>query len=289
MTSGDSPDAVGAPPAVESLSSIIALPPSPFGPQDHWYDGKAEVARYRATRRHYGKLREFDLTLIQVKEDFHSERLVKSDDPAAAATIPVMKTHIVYDMPTENYDYHMAASIFTRLEQPAVPVKFVSTSHEYCGITTKLLDLKGERPQFVHHSYFEPEHDARTPLQWPQHGVLEEQLFLLVRTLPLTSGYSQPLRVLTRQLTSRAEQLEWRAMTLQVAGERTVQDAHQTDYPTWHITLTPHDRTDPVMTFDVERDYPHRLIAHTGPDDFTLRLDKMARWAYWNRSNKSPF
>lgn len=282
----DSIPGSGALEAVRDHVSDIKL--GTFYQSDYWQDGKAEVAQYEATRERYGKVRRFTMKWITVKEEFNPELLVKSDSSDSLGLIPVMKSHAVFTMPTDNYDYNFAASTFFRRDAPAALVKFTGTSHEWCGITSKHLDLKGDEPIFSYHSYFESEHDGVTKMSWPKGGVLESQLMGLVRAIPFDQeSWSAPVNVLDRQVTSHMRPLKWREGTLKVRGEREVEDARGTSHKVWHVVFVSQGKD--VLSYDVSKAKGHVVIAHQGPDGATMRLREQVRWAYWNFSNPSPF
>ena len=270
---------------VRQRASGIAL--TDFYMRALWQDGKAEVARYRATRERYGTSREFVQTLITVKEEFNPGALVKSDDPDRSDTIPVIKTHTVFTLPTEHYDYQFASSVFFRRDEPAALVKATMTSHEWCGITSKALDLSGSEPIWAHRSYFEAEADGAEALSWPVGGVLEEQLFGMVRAIPFREGWSAPVALLSRQLTSHADGATWRPGELKVVGARQALDARGVAHPVWQVEFRG-ERGD-TLSYDVSRDERHLVIAHEAPGGVTMRLEESARWAYWDRALPSPF
>jgi len=259
-----------------------------FADSKRWHDGKAEVAKYKGTRMRYGKERSFELTMVQVKEPFDARLLTKSDAPGSEETIPVMKTQIVYTMPTENYPYQFASSTFSRRDQPFALVKSVTTSHEWCGITTKYLDLRGAKPMWRFHSYFEDENQGDLSLDWPERGVFEEQLFLAVRALPLEVGLTEALQVFSGQINSHARTPRWREGTLKVVDERVVEDAEGTPHEVWHIEVSFNDGSEPLV-YDVSRDDARTLVYHSGPGGFSLRLAKSVRWAYWSFGQPNPF
>ncbi len=267
---------------------VEALELGAFYQGDYWQDGKAEVVKYQATRDRYGKKREFTMDWVTVKEEFDPELLVKSDSPGNKDNLPIMKSHAVFTMPTDNYDYHFASSIFFRRDRPAQLVKAHLTSHEWCGITTKFLDLKGDVPRYTYHSYFESENDGVTELAWPEGGVMEEQLMGMVRAIPFDeAGWSAPVQVLSRQLTSHMRPLQWRDGVLKVRGAREVEDVRGTSHKVWHVVFE--SRGEDLLTYDVSQDKGHVVIAHSGPDGVTLRLREEVRWAYWDFSKPSPF
>jgi|GEM_PF-5600803 len=259
-----------------------------FADSKRWHDGKAEVAKYKGTRMRYGKQREFELTLVQVKEPFDARLLVKSDTPGSEETIPVMKTQVVYTMPTENYPYQFASSTFSRRDNPFALVKSVTTSHEWCGITTKYLDLRGAKPVWRYHSYFEDESQGDLELTWPDRGVFEEQLFLAVRALPLKVGLREELQVFSGQINSHARTPSWRKGVLKVVDKREVEDAAGTSHEVWHIEVSFEDGSTPLI-YDVGTDDARTLVHHSGTGGFELRLARRVRWAYWSFGEPSPF
>lgn len=282
-------DAAGGASALERARAAASpIKVTNFADSKRWHDGKAEVAKYRGTRMRYGKAREFELTLVQVKEPFDARLLVKSDAPGGKETIPVMKTQVVYTMPTENYPYQFASSTFSRRDNPFALVKSVTTSHEWCGITTKYLDLRGDKPTWRYHSYFEDESQGDLELTWPTRGVFEEQLFLAVRALPLEVGLREELQVFSGQINSHARTPTWRKGMLEVVDRREVEDATGASHEVWHIEVRFEDGSAPLI-YDVGTDEERTLVHHAGTDGFELRLAKRVRWAYWSFGEPSPF
>ena len=257
-----------------------------FGTEALWDDGKAEVSRYEATLSRYGKRRSFELTLVAVKEAFDPRTHLKADDPDQD-DLQVFKLQTSFVMPTENYDYHMASSTFVKRAHPFVLIKLRTTSHELCGITTKHLDLRGETPMLHTNSYFESEGIKDTPLPWPEGGVTEEQLLFAVRALPFEPGLSMPLHLLSRQLTSHAEPPQWRPGELKVAGPVQAAGPQGVEVAAWQVVVRLEGGEE--LVYEVEQAPPHRLLSHTGPDGFSLRLKASARWAYWDPSQPAPF
>ena len=102
-----------------------------------WEQGTAEVAKYQAKRIIYQKPRDFEYTLILVKETFNKEFNVKTDDYQRDDLYDVMKVNKFARIPTDNYPYHYMTSVFFRRDQPATVHKLVNTSQEWCGTTAK--------------------------------------------------------------------------------------------------------------------------------------------------------
>jgi len=239
----------------------------------------AEVSRYEATRSRYGQIWRFPLTLINVKEELDAETMVKSDDPSSGPTIGVIKSHLFYDMPTENYPYHFAASTFVDRQQPFRLRKFSATSSEWCGITTRVLRPWTSPPTLEYRSYFGGEGEGVAPLEWPENGFTEEQLLVSLRALPFRAGLRAQVHVLARQTDSHAGPPSWREGNLEVSGPQPVETAEGQPVDTWRvdIELSEGER----LSYDFSVQPPHLLIRHEAPDGLTMRLRESRRWAYW--------
>src|SRR5215471_2564717 len=116
-----------------------------------WDDGKAEVARYQATRIVYAKPRSFESFYITVKEDFSPRFLVKTDQ-ASAANIPVLKLNVISTIPTEYYEYRYLTSVFVKRNNPMDLLKLTNGSQEWCGNTFKEFKNWQSNAAFVFHS-----------------------------------------------------------------------------------------------------------------------------------------
>ena len=244
----------------------------------HWFDGKAEVATYQATRDRYGAPRGFEMTVINVSEALDPARRVKDD---GGQGLPVIKTHVVYTMPTPNYDYHFASSTFTDRKNPFLLRKFVATSHEWCGITTKRIEPWHPRPELRYHSYFGDEASGQVALDWPlEGGVLEEQLLLALRTLPFEPGLRRPVSVLQRQTDSHAAAPDWRPGELVVVGQEMVEDAAGEEHQTWRVEIRLNNGD--ALLYNIATAHPHGLIYHEAPGGLTMRREEVKRWAYWD-------
>src|SRR5690606_20618065 len=75
-----------------------------------WHDGKAEVARYDATRTIYGKVRHHVATLYTNRELADAApTFTKSSDNRGRS---VFKHHLREDIQTENYAYHYSTMAY---------------------------------------------------------------------------------------------------------------------------------------------------------------------------------
>ena len=118
-----------------------------FGQNRLWDDGKAEVAKYEATRMIYGQAREYELTSILVSEPLLADQLVKADYPYDGKdVVPAFKSHTVEVIPTQNYDYHFATSFFFSRDDLGTPMKAAYAGFEWCGTTFKEFRLAQSPP-----------------------------------------------------------------------------------------------------------------------------------------------
>lgn len=246
-----------------------------------WDDGLAEVSLYDATRDQYGISREFVLTMITVKESFDRVHMVKSDSPQRDQTLSVIKNHLTFTMPTENYPYQLASSSFISRQAPLHLWKMSGTSSEWCGITTRTLRGWQAPPQLEYRSYFGSERDNVQSLDWPSDGVTEEQLLVSLRAISFTEGLRRPIQVLERQLDSHAGPATWRPGEIEVKGIETVSLADGSNPSAWRVDITLQGGDRLTYAFGVEA--PHLLLEHEAPGGVSLRLRDSRRWAYWAR------
>jgi len=246
-----------------------------------WDDGLAEVSVYNATRDQYGVSREFSLTMITVKESFNSRHMVKSDSPGREHTLSVIKNHITFTMPTENYPYQLASSSFISREAPMHLWKMSGTSSEWCGITTRTLRGWTASPELEYRSYFGSERDDVQSLNWPANGVTEEQLLVSLRAIEFTEGLKRPIQVLERQLDSHAGPATWRSGELEVTGTETISLADGSNTAAWRVNINLAGGE--LLTYAFGVDAPHLLLEHEAPGGVRLRLRESRRWAYWSR------
>lgn len=170
---------------------------------DLWDDGLAEVARYVGTERRYGELRDAELVLIVVKEPFDADLLVKADGEHHEHVLDAIKLNAVVTVPTGVYTYHQMASAFFEREGGRL-MKLATTSQEWCGITTKLLTVRGEDAVLRAFSYFGDEAESIHPFVMRDDMILEDTLPLYLRTLDFERESARELAIVPRQLSNRA-------------------------------------------------------------------------------------
>jgi hypothetical protein len=238
-----------------------------------WEDGLAEVATYAAERVVYNKPRQFELTIITVKEDFNKAFNVKTDDYQRNDLFPVMKVNVFGRIPTDNYPYHYLTSIFFRREQPLQVHKLTSSSQEWCGNTFKAITDEGKVYRLAYNSYWDNQGNGQRELQ--RDVLLEDALPYTLRGLRFNDQPLFEANVLETQQTSKAaEPVLYRA-------EFRVSRAPRNEAPreAWRVNVRLAQGKESVYWFDQQ--YPHVLVRQQTWDNRTLRLTDVRRYAYW--------
>ena len=151
-----------------------------------WYQGKAELTRYRLEQARYGEIHARDAVLIFVTEDFVKDRQVKYEfgPRSKEKTISVLKLNFTKKFNTGIYPYSIMTSIFTPVNYGALPTQKVTTSsQEWCGHTYMQLNNNGSGFSGIFHSYFQAEADQQFKLG---KALLEDEVWTLIRLNPMS-------------------------------------------------------------------------------------------------------
>jgi hypothetical protein len=156
--------------------------PARFG--RYWYQGKAELTRYKLDQARYGEMHAGEAVLIFVTEPFLPDRQVKLErgDPSRGTT--VLKLNFVRKFFTGIYPYSLMTSTFTPVDYArARTLKVASESQEWCGQTFTQLNFRDGRYSGLLRSYFEDEGDRAFEFApaW-----LEDELWTRIRLAPET-------------------------------------------------------------------------------------------------------
>ena len=250
-----------------------------------WDQGKAEVAQYQAQRVIYGKPRDFEYTLILVKETFNQEYKVKTDDYDRDDLFEVMKINKFARIPTDNYPYHYMTSIFYKRDQPSTVYKLTNSSQEWCGTTAKYFLDKGRRYKFGYNSYWDGQGIGETTVEG--NLMFEDQLSHSLRALNFADGLTFQQRVAESQVSSKATIPTIYDATFTVSAVKSV--PLSTDYVMndkgWKVTV----RLDSTKTNEYWFDsaYPNILLKQTTWDRQTLDIKKHYMDNYWVIKEKS--
>jgi hypothetical protein len=150
----------------------------------YWYQGKAELTRYKLDQARYGEMHSGEAVLIFVTEPFLLEKQVKLERGDPSKGIPVLKLNFVRKFFTGIYPYSLLTSTFTPVDFTRTrTLKVSSGSQEWCGQTFTQLNFRNGRYAGLLRSYFEDEGDRAFDFApaW-----LEDELWTRIRLAPQT-------------------------------------------------------------------------------------------------------
>lgn len=242
-----------------------------------WDDGNAEVASYRAIERRYGTLREGTAALILVKETFDADQLVKDDGPTRAGErIEVVKLNHVLEIPTGVYTYRQMASVFLA-RGDARPIKLVTSSQEWCGITSKRLVIRAGEASLHTSSYFGDEGERSFDVPIDDRTVLFDSLPAWVRTLDLSRRGARRVRLVSQQLGNRAPPPEVSSARVSIGRPQPIA------VPAGRFEAIPvtvaHEGGREV--FHLHPDAPHTIVRWDRSDGGAYELIRVRRARYW--------
>lgn len=258
----------------------------------HWGDGRAELNGYRLTQPRYGSLRSGSAVLIFVTEDFSDALRVKAESrPGATSGVyPVLKLNHLRQFQTGLYDYNTMTSVFARVAS-SWPVRKVSfSSQDWCGqVWHQLLPASG-RVDGLFHSYFEGEADGRDELAFPDGGVFEDALPILLRGLDGAAqqlpapGASRAVPFLPSLLSRRFNhsRLSWGRATLSRAPSSTEVTVPAGKFRALVYTVAVEGGA--KTQYSVEEAWPHRLLQWSSDSGEEAALVGSSRQPYWKQN-----
>ncbi|MDJ0839724.1 MAG: septum formation inhibitor Maf [Acidobacteriota bacterium] len=164
----------------EELVQSITNDPAAF--QAYWYNGQAELTRYKLRQSRYGAQHEGDAVHIFVTEPFLAGKQVKQDYQGEGESYPVLKLNKTKHFLTGIYPYTLMTSVFSEVKHDGRHTPKVSfSSQEWCGNMYAQLNLRGDDYQVVSHSYFQGEADQNFKVDnvW-----LEDEIWGRIRMAP---------------------------------------------------------------------------------------------------------
>ena len=239
----------------------------------YWEDGQAEVATYDAERTVYKKKRQFEYTLITVKEEFNQQFNVKTDDYKRNDLFPVMKVNEFCQIPADQYPYHYLTSLFFRRDQPVALHKLTSSSQEWCGNTFKTIVDDGVNFKESFNSYWDQQGVGSRNLR--RDVLVEDALPYSLRALRFGQSPAFDLTVMDLQQTSKAPLPVYYKAYLTTAKAT----ADEAPAPSWRVTVQL--AADKQNVYWFAQAYPNILLRQTTWDGRSLRLKSQRRFAYW--------
>lgn len=259
--------------SVQALRAIMPHFDEQWAMNKYWEDGLAEVATYDAERTVYKKKRQFEYTLITVKEEFNQQFNVKTDDYQRNDLFPVMKVNEFCQIPADQYPYHYLTSLFFRRDQPVALYKLTSSSQEWCGNTFKTIVDDGVSFTESYNSYWDQQGVGSRALR--RDALVEDALPYTLRTLRFSQQPEFALTVMDLRQTSKATL----PVYYQAHLTTTEAPAAEAAAPAWRVAVQLAPDKQSVYWF--AKAYPNILLRQTTWDGRTLRLKSQRRYAYW--------
>lgn len=256
----------------------------------YWYQGKAELSRYRLRQARYGELRDGDAVLVFVTENFVPALQVK-DETGHEDAIPMLKLNSHRTFNTGIYPYSVLTSAFMNV-QSGETLKTSSSVQEWCGHAYAQINRRDDQLEISLHSYFEKEADQRTTQPV---AMLEDGLFTQLRRDPATvpEGDVQLvpaahyLRFVHKPIEAHRAVIRRATMALpelpEADGPEVPKDA---DYPVIEVRYPELGRE---LRIYYEAKFPHAIVAWTEKDGEgaaeTVALRTHAIMSdYWNHN-----
>lgn len=286
--------------AILILPALLAAaaPNRPAAPEGAWRDdpawhqGKAEWARYAATRRLYGVERRYDATIFTNVQHMDPFRRVKVDDPAAPGAVAVFKHNVSEIVPTEHYDYRFLTTTFLRADDLA-PFALSMSSQEDCGTSFKRFDVVERGVRAETFTYFPGGGRRNDGYVAPEGLAFHDGLTLRLRDYPFEraeAGEATELRLalLPDQTDTRATPIRPEPAIVRYAGRERIAVPRGT-YEAWRLELE--DGRGEAMGrywFSAEPGMRRVLLRYEDPAGMTLALERFGWWAYWDRAEAAP-
>lgn len=240
-----------------------------------WDDGLAEVAEYDLQQFRYGHLHPGTATMVAVREAMGERRAVKAT-AADSATVPVLKLHWVRSFQTGVYRYDQASFQLVR-QADGIPLRWLITSHEWCGAASKSWVNGG--PLRVS-SYFDGHGDLQQPLDLGSDVVLADSLWWWARAWVAAGAKPVALRIVPSQIEGRCIDTEPVAAVISSAPGQVKNPlgAQPAEVPAVIVTIR-HGAV--IDRLAIAADDRHALLSWQQADGSTLTLRSIRRFAYW--------
>ena len=240
-----------------------------------WDDGLAEVAEYDLLQFRYGNFHPGSVVLIAVRETMDTRRAVKAT-AVATAIVPVLKLHQTRSFQTGVYRYDQSSFQLIR-QTDAIPLRWLITSHEWCGAAAKSW-VNGGALRVS--SYFDGHGDVQQPLDLGTDAVPADSLWWWTRAWVAAGAPPLQLRIVPSQIEARCVD------TTPVAATISCETGHARDplaqppgeVPVVIVTVRRGTFTDRLT---LAADPRHALLAWQQADGSQLTLRGLRRFDYW--------
>ncbi len=247
----------------ENTAQLVAakfLEVKPTSPLDkYWYQGKAEVTRYELQQNRYRNVHPGEVILVQVTEDFLTDKQVKNDNYQNSNSVGVLKTNMIRRFTTGLYDYSIMVSVFTPTdtEKYLQTLKVTTSTQDWCGHTFMQLNWRNNQYQTQIRSYFENEADEDFAVPY---AMLEDELFNRIRMNPegLPTGKIKilPSLHIARLLHKRFQQVDADASLKNYSGN----DFEGDNLRAYRVEFSEINRTLEIV---FENESPYQIVGWT--------------------------
>ncbi len=264
------PEAVSAPERAPSGLTLV----SPWLTTG-WDDGLAEVAEYDLQQFRYGNMHPGTATMVAVREAMSERREVKAT-AADSATVPVLKLHWVRSFQTGVYRYDQASFQLIR-QADGMPLRWLITSHEWCGAASKSWVNGG--PLRVS-SYFDGHGDLQQPLDLSSDAVLADSLWWWARAWVAAGAKPLALRIVPSQIEARC--IDTTPVPASISSEpgsvKNPLGAQPAEVPAVIVSIRRGAFIDRLV---IAADDRHAVLSWQQADGSILTLRSIRRFAYW--------
>ena len=222
----------------------------------YWYQGLAELNRYRLDQSRYGEVHDGEAVFIFVTEDFHRDIQVKWDRGDRAEAVPILKLNAYRRFYTGIYPYTIQTSVFAPVggDNPN-PLKISMSSIEWCGQTYSQINRREGQYEVTLHSYFQSEADRHFEVA---ETTTEDELFTRIRrdpeSLPVGPVLVLPASHYLRMMHRQTEALP------AIGQLEDVDSSPYNDSPARLYTLS-YTGTERTVRIWFEPTFPNRILA----------------------------
>ena len=254
-----------------------------FANNAYWFDGKAEINLYDAQVVIYGEPRQAEeVAHIIVTEDHLPQTLVKADDSRQQGLVPMLKLNYTTEARTGVYTYRqMLSFFFDRSNMRAA--KMTLTHNEWCGNSFKqLVNFRG-RSSYDYNTYWEGGSHGSFEVAFPPDLVIYDSLPVQLRALRFELGLEAEMKLLPRQLSSRAQEPRVVSAVVRVTRRAPV-EVKAGIFDAFAVEVEHPGGLDRLY---FEADYPHRMLRWLRADRDRFELSHSEKMPYWNLNRPS--
>ncbi len=266
-----------------SFAGVTGSPSSTAGSAfwEHWGDGRAELSTYRIRTTRYDASREGELVLIYVTEPHDRRTWIKDDRAEAPERTEVLKLNAHLEFLTGIYPYSVMTSVFSPVDDWGGhrfrPVRINLGVQEWCGSYRHQVWPGVGALRSLRLSYFASDGEHLREEEVPEGTLYEDALLIQLRELDgeFADGGDWEGWLIPSLWNVRRGEAAAEPVRATVRREDSVSGA---EGPLTRFTL---EYGDYSRTYDVEAEYPHRIVGWRTSTGDTATLARTRRLPYW--------